>query len=159
MDKFALIGNKTEAPTSILQALTLMNGELVGVATDPDKSRPVLVVTSLPGLTDEERVDILYLTALGRKPKPAELERALKHVRTDPMNPKKKYGDLLWALLNSGVPHEPLRRDFTTEAQRPQRGRNTEKTQDLKSLFSLCLLCALCDSVVKVFCECQEVHR
>ena len=101
LDKFALVGNRTEAPTSILQALTLMNGETTGMATDPDKSRPVLVVTTLPGLTDEEKVDILYLTALGRKPRSGELERAIKHVRTDPENPKKKYGDILWALLNS----------------------------------------------------------
>ena len=101
-DKFALAGNKAESPTSILQALTLMNGELVTVATDPGQSRPVQVVAGLPGLTDEERVEILYLTALGRKPKPAELERALKHVRTDdPAARKTRYGDLLWALLNS----------------------------------------------------------
>ncbi|HJZ56714.1 MAG TPA: DUF1549 and DUF1553 domain-containing protein [Gemmataceae bacterium] len=101
LDKFAIVGAKTEAPTSILQSLTLMNGELVAVATDPDKSRPVMVVVGLPGLTDEDRVEILYLTALGRKPKPAEMDRALRHVRADPTNPKKRYGDLLWALLNS----------------------------------------------------------
>jgi hypothetical protein len=101
LDKFAIVGSKTEAPTSILQSLTLMNGELVAIATDPDKSRPVMVVVGLPGLTDEDRVEILYLTALGRKPKPAEMDRALRHVRADPTNPKKRYGDLLWALLNS----------------------------------------------------------
>jgi hypothetical protein len=59
------------------------------------------VVVGLPGLADADRVEILYLTALGRPPKPAELERALAHVRGDPTNPKKRYGDLLWALLNS----------------------------------------------------------
>jgi hypothetical protein len=104
VDKFNLIGGKTESPSSILQALTLMNGELVNVATQPGQSRPVGVVTSLPGLTDEERVDVLYLTALGRRPKPAELERALKHVRAgeaSPENLKRRYGDLLWALLNT----------------------------------------------------------
>ncbi|MDB5309061.1 MAG: hypothetical protein JWO38_3263 [Gemmataceae bacterium] len=101
LDKFALVGSKAEAPTSILQALTLMNGELMAAATDPDKSRPVAVVVGLTGLTDTDRVEILYLTALARKPRPAELDRALKHARGDTTNPKKRYGDLLWALLNS----------------------------------------------------------
>ena len=100
LDKFALAGGKVESPTSILQALTLMNGEMTAIATDPAKSRPVGVVVGLPGLTDEDRVEILYLTALGRKPTPTESARALKHV-ADGKNPKRRYGDLLWALLNS----------------------------------------------------------
>src|SRR5262249_32249348 len=102
VEKFGMIGGKTEAPSSIIQALTLMNGELVGVATQPGQSRVVGVVTSRPGLSDAERVDVLYLTALGRKPRPAELERALKHVGPGPAEKaKQRYGDLLWALLNS----------------------------------------------------------
>jgi hypothetical protein len=100
-DKFAIVGGKPEAPTSILQALTLMNGDLVAQATDPQRSKPVAVVVGLPDLTDEERVEVLYVMALGRQPKPAELDRALKHVRAEPTNPKKRYADLLWALLNS----------------------------------------------------------
>src|SRR5262249_30707354 len=67
LDKFAIIGAKTDSTTSILQALTLMNGEIVNIATEPGQSRPVQVVVGLPGLTDEERVEILYLTALSRK--------------------------------------------------------------------------------------------
>jgi hypothetical protein len=103
VEKFAPAGGKTEAPASILQALTLMNGELVTIATDPAHSRPVGVVTGLPGLTDEERVEVLYLTALGRKPRPAELAAALRHVRTATGEKavRKKYGDLLWVLLNT----------------------------------------------------------
>jgi hypothetical protein len=102
VEKFGLIGGKTESPSSILQALTLMNGDLVATASQPGQSRVVGVVTSLPGLTDAERVDVLYLTALGRKPKPAELERAIKHVGAGPADKaKQRYGDLLWALLNS----------------------------------------------------------
>ena len=70
--------------------------------TQPGQSRVVGVVTSLPGLTDAERVDVLYLTALGRKPRPAELERALRHVRDASADKaRQRYGDLLWALLNS----------------------------------------------------------
>jgi hypothetical protein len=100
-DKFALVGGKPEAPTSILQALTLMNGDLVTQATDPERSKPIAVVVGLPDLTDEERVEVLYILALGRQPKPAELDRVLRHVRSDPTIPKKKYADVLWALLNS----------------------------------------------------------
>jgi hypothetical protein len=62
------------------------------------------VVAGLPGLTDAERVEVLYLTALGRKPRPRELATALKHVRTagtDEKAARKRYGDLLWVLLNS----------------------------------------------------------
>ena len=90
--------------STILQALTLMNGQLVGTAADESMSRPVAMAVGLPGLTDGERIDLLYLTALGRPPRPAERERAMKHVKTadtkQDYGASRRYGDVLWALLN-----------------------------------------------------------
>jgi hypothetical protein len=88
-------------PVRGLRTLLAVAFAAVAFIAQADKSRPVAVVVGVPGLTDEERVDILYLTALGRRPAATELDRALKHVRADPSNPKRRYGDLLWALLNS----------------------------------------------------------
>jgi hypothetical protein len=102
LDKFALSGKKTETQTSILQALTLMNGETVAAATGGDGGRLVAAVVELPGLTDDERVEAIYLSALGRRPSEKEKARALEHARSGWLGTKnRRYGDLLWALLNS----------------------------------------------------------
>jgi hypothetical protein len=92
-DAFPLLGRRTETPTTIVQALALMNGPAVGAATTIDQSRTLAAVIGLPGLTPAERVESLYLAALGRPPTARELLRATK---TDPP----LYADLFWALLN-----------------------------------------------------------
>src|SRR5207237_3481417 len=96
LEAFALTGRKTDAPTTIIQALTLMNGGLVGAATTVESSRTLAAVVELPGLTPAERVEALYLAALSRPPRPNELRRALDYLGTD----KNRYADILWALLN-----------------------------------------------------------
>ncbi len=102
LEKFALTGKKTESQTSILQALTLMNGPTVAQATQSDGGKLVASLVELPGQTDAERVDAIYLAALGRKPTAAERERVDKHLKTGLLWGKtRRYGDLLWALLNS----------------------------------------------------------
>jgi hypothetical protein len=58
-------------------------------------------VVGLPGLSPAERVETLYLMALSRPPRPAELKRALSHVDAGgPDQTAARYGDVLWALLN-----------------------------------------------------------
>jgi hypothetical protein len=55
----------------------------------------------LPGITQNERIEALYLTALGRFPKPEELRRSAGHIETGGADKEKaRYADVLWALLN-----------------------------------------------------------
>jgi hypothetical protein len=101
LETFSTTGQATAAPTTILQALTLMNGDLVGGAAGANPGRTVGAIAGLPGLTPAERVEALYLTALGRPPRPTELQRTLRHVEADGEHKDASYGDVLWALLNS----------------------------------------------------------
>jgi hypothetical protein len=68
----------------------LMNGDLVNGATKAPQGR-----------TPAERVEAIYLATLGRPPQPRELQRTLRHIEAaDPDQAEKRYGDVLWALLN-----------------------------------------------------------
>jgi hypothetical protein len=99
LDKFNLTGKRTEAETTILQALTLMNGGLVTEATDLKASRTLGAIVGLPGLTPAERVDAIFLAVLSRPAKPEERARILRHVGGD--EPKvERYADVMWVLLN-----------------------------------------------------------
>jgi hypothetical protein len=101
VELFALTGRKTESPTTIIQALVLMNGGLVGAATTVESSRTLAAVVELPGLTEAERIEALYLTVLGRAPKAEELKRSTEYVKTGGSGESKsRYADVLWALLN-----------------------------------------------------------
>jgi hypothetical protein len=100
LEMFAQSERRTDSPTTIVQALTLMNGGFVGSATSPDSGRSLAAVVGLPGLSSAERVETLYLMALSRPPRPAELRRALSHVEAGATDQASRYGDVLWALLN-----------------------------------------------------------
>jgi hypothetical protein len=100
LEAFALSGQRTENPTTILQALTLMNGGQVGAATNMQSGRLLRGLVKLPGLTPEERIEALYFTVLSRPPRPTELERSLTYVKENKDGPDKAYADVLWALLN-----------------------------------------------------------
>ncbi|MBI3839422.1 MAG: DUF1553 domain-containing protein [Planctomycetia bacterium] len=94
---------RTEAETSILQALALMNGKLVSDATDLEKSDTLAAVAEAPFLSNHQRVEALFMTALSRKPAPEELTQLVEHVERGGVdrNPKKALADVFWALLNS----------------------------------------------------------
>jgi hypothetical protein len=101
LEAFALGGRKTDAEATILQALTLMNGDLVSRATQVGSSRTLAAVVELPGLSPKQRVEALYLAALSRPPQPDELRRALRHIHSGKhKNDHRRYADVLWALLN-----------------------------------------------------------
>ena len=115
----------TEAQTSILQALALMNGEFVSAATTPAQSTTLAAVVDAPFLTMGERIEALYLVALGRMPQPEERAQMTAYVEgTSPPkaatsapeeqaravlaggssldDPRSRaLGDVFWALLNS----------------------------------------------------------
>ncbi|MBX9579928.1 MAG: DUF1549 and DUF1553 domain-containing protein [Gemmataceae bacterium] len=98
LETFNRVGRPTEVTTTIVQALALMNGPLVGGAAAPGRGRTLDAILGLPGLSAGERVDAIYYLVLSRPPSPEEAARAGRHVA--PGSPD-RYGDLLWALLNS----------------------------------------------------------
>lgn len=87
----------------IPQALMLMNGKLTADATSLDNSRTLRAVVEAPFLKAEEKIEVLYLAVLSRKPKPAEAEFLLAHVRgqADEEQQKLAYARIMWGLLNS----------------------------------------------------------
>jgi hypothetical protein len=104
LSRFANTTDKrTEFQTSILQALALMNGKFVSDATSVQNSVTLAGVIDAPWMKTPDKVEALYLAALSRKPRAAELERLTKYVdRGGPSGDKDKaLADVFWALLNS----------------------------------------------------------
>lgn len=100
--KFANQSDKaTEYQTSILQALTLMNGQLIADATSLERSETLAAVADAPFMDLKERLEALYLATLSRPPSPKELSRLTKFVETE-SDQKTALSDVFWALLNSG---------------------------------------------------------
>jgi len=92
-----------ERQSTILQALTLMNGAFVSSATDIAASQSLTAVIEAPFLNTPERIEALYYAALSRPPRVEELDRFRAYV--DDGGPekdsKKALADVFWALLNS----------------------------------------------------------
>lgn len=100
-------GRPTEYETSIIQALTLMNGSFTEGATHPTRSELLTAVLEAPFLTDRGRIETLYLAALARKPTEKERDRALAFIAKATTDTESKnahdeaIADLFWALINS----------------------------------------------------------
>jgi len=92
----------TEAQTSILQALALMNGRVVAGATSLDTGATLPAVAEAPYLDTVGRIEALYLAALTRKPRPEELSVLTPYVdRGGPTHdPSEALADVFWAILN-----------------------------------------------------------
>ena len=113
LTKFAPSERPIEAQTSILQALTLMNGKVTADATSLTKSETLAAVVDAPFASTAERVETLYLAALARKPEAKELARAVRFVEDavkrgaarDEKSRREAFGnalaDVFWALLNT----------------------------------------------------------
>jgi hypothetical protein len=101
LTQFALRGRPTEPETSITQALTLMNGRFVNQLTTLDGSPTLLAVCETPGMTTADRVETLYVAALGRKPTAKEHDRMTGHVGAAPDHLAERLADVFWVLLNS----------------------------------------------------------
>src|SRR5262249_40376751 len=63
---------KTEYHTSIPQALTMMNNQLITNATHPDRSEVLAAVVASGFMSDKGKIEALFLSALSRKPSSAE---------------------------------------------------------------------------------------
>jgi hypothetical protein len=92
-----------ERQTSILQALTLLNGRLIDDATRADRGPTLAGVADAYFLDTAGRVEALYLAALSRRPRADELERVVPYVeRGGPtLDPRQGLADVFWSLLVS----------------------------------------------------------
>jgi hypothetical protein len=93
----------TEGETTILQALSLMNGGLMSSVTSVENSETLAAVADAPFLDTPGRLEALFLAALTRRLRPDELERLVPYVdRGGPTaNSSQALADIFWALLNS----------------------------------------------------------
>jgi hypothetical protein len=94
---------RTEYQTSILQALTLMNGKLVDGATSLERSETLAAVIDAPFFDDAQKIEALFLATLSRKPTPAEADHFVQYISKGGAegNLQSALGDVFWALLNS----------------------------------------------------------
>ncbi len=96
--KFPNQDQKTDYQTSILQALYLMNNDLIVRQTSPLKN-PILTTLAEQRTSTARKIESLYLVVLARKPRPEESERFVKYV--DAGDTKNALADVFWTLLNS----------------------------------------------------------
>jgi hypothetical protein len=98
----------TKVQTSILQALSLMNGKVIADATSLERSETLAALLDAPFMTTAERVEALYLCTLSRLPTGKERDRMVRFVddavkrgsgATTAYN--NAMADVFWALLNS----------------------------------------------------------
>jgi hypothetical protein len=101
--KFASQERKTETQTSILQALSLMNGKFIADATSLERSTTLAAVVDAPFLSTARRVETLYMAALSRRPRAEELARMVAYVEGGGPrgNQNAALADVFWVLLNS----------------------------------------------------------
>ncbi|PQO45525.1 DUF1549 and DUF1553 domain-containing protein [Blastopirellula marina] len=93
--------DRTTFDTGMPQALALMNGPPVSTATDPNTSG-ILRAMSAPFLSDEQRLNVLFLAAYSREPNEQELLRYEEFLKSaSPQEQSKALGDVLWVLANS----------------------------------------------------------
>lgn len=99
--------NDSESPverqSTILQALTLMNGALVAGATDIAASQSLTAVVEAPFLNTPERIEAIYFATLSRAPRAEELSKFREYVENGgpEKDSKKALADVFWALLNT----------------------------------------------------------
>lgn len=100
--KFAGGTARPDAQTSMLQALTLMNGNWMARATDPTRGETLIAVANAPFLDDAAKIETLFLAAYSRKPTATEREKFLSLLlRENEANRKTQLADIFWSLLNS----------------------------------------------------------
>lgn len=99
--KFAYLDRPADTQTTILQALTLMNGELTTDATSLTQSKTLAAVIESPFFDDKGRIETLFLATLSRFPTSEESDQMTKHVNAAD-NPREAFTDVFWVLLNSG---------------------------------------------------------
>ncbi len=97
-----------EAETTIVQALTMMNGAFIDDATNPATGRVLGALLKAPFLDTRSRIETLYLATLTRRPKPDELDLLVKYIDRRARSEEREhaFSNLFWAILNG--PEFPL---------------------------------------------------
>lgn len=102
LEQFAPRGKLSDPETSILQALTLMNGKFINEATTLAKSPTLTAICEMPRATTAQRIESLYVMTLGRKPTVEEREKILSYtLREGSAKENRRLSDVFWMLLNS----------------------------------------------------------
>ena len=102
LEKFAGGAQRFDAQSSMLQALTLMNGTWMTRATDPKRGETLVAVANAPFLDDPAKLEVLFLAAYSRKPTAPEREKFLSYLlREGAAERKAQLADIFWTLLNS----------------------------------------------------------
>lgn len=103
LTRFASNDRKTDKQTSILQALAMMNGNLVTDATTLKTGNTLAAVADAPFMSTQQKVETLFLATVGRPPRSEERERFELYV--DKGGARNDQGsalaDVFWVLLNS----------------------------------------------------------
>jgi hypothetical protein len=113
LSRFANSSDKpTEVQTSILQALSMMNGQLTAVATDLERIETLAALLDAPFMDTAQRIETICLATLSRKPTPRELANMVQYVEKSgsagdgktnkDYNYHRGLADVFWVLLNSG---------------------------------------------------------
>lgn len=95
-------GDATEYRAGTLQALMLMNGRVAAGVSDKDNSKLLGAIVA-PFMTEDERVEALFMAALSRAPDDEERQvfvATLVECKTD-ADRNQTLSDVLWALVNS----------------------------------------------------------
>jgi hypothetical protein len=103
LNRFASNEKATEASTTILQALMLMNGQFITDVTSLEKGEVLGAIVDMPGWDTRQRVTALFLSSFARHPSPEELEKFASYVDRGGAtgDQKKALADVFWVLLNS----------------------------------------------------------
>jgi Protein of unknown function (DUF1549)/Protein of unknown function (DUF1553) len=91
-----------DAETTIIQALTMMNGAYVEGATNPETSQVLGAIVKVPFLDIPGRIETIYLATLTRRPRSDELPLLVRFVerRKTEDEQAKAFADIFWAILN-----------------------------------------------------------
>jgi hypothetical protein len=95
-------GSATEYRAGTLQALMLMNGRVMTDITAPNQS-DLLAAVEAPFMSDDDRVQALFLATLARLPEDDERAACIAVLQANPDATEKAraLSCTLWALLNS----------------------------------------------------------
>ncbi len=91
------------AQRSIMQALSLMNGDLTSDVTQPGNSPILSALIDAPFLDPRGRIETLVMAALGRPATQEEITPLLAHLEQAGAGQagREALGDIFWALVNS----------------------------------------------------------
>jgi hypothetical protein len=103
LSRFVHQDKATETPTSILQALYLMNNSFVAERTSLEQNKTLATIADAAKTDTSRRVETLFLVVLSRKPTAVEQKRFVAYVDGGgaSRDHRQALADVFWVLLNS----------------------------------------------------------